>query len=337
MTDHLGGLRVLLFLFVLGVALPAHSGEQRALVIGINQYVIPGVPLVPRGDPPDTRGWLNLDGAVNDAKQLRDILIARYGFKRDHVDDLFDQEATREKILQAIDKLVEQTEEGDTAFFYYAGHGSRVRNTLSSESDKLDESLVPADAARGALDIRDKELADRFNKILDANGSVIVVLDSCHSGSATRGPGGISPATTRMIPFDPRDVRDGKVRPEIWKRGAVVLSATQKDQLANEHQDDFGIDSGVFTTALLRALRTSELTEPVQNLHRRIYGWMRSTNFRQDPGIEATDERKRQSLFGEAGSENVGRTVAAVQGVTGEIIILQEGIAVSLISPRKWY
>jgi integrase len=43
---------------------------------------------------------------------------------------------------------------GDVRFFYHAGHGSQVPNSLSSEADELDKSLVPSDGN----DIRDKEL-----------------------------------------------------------------------------------------------------------------------------------------------------------------------------------
>src|SRR6185295_4967128 len=101
---------------------------------------------------------------------------------------LTDADATRDAILKAIDtQLVAPSGQGDVAFFYFAGHGSRVRNTLSAESDKLDESIVPADIAKGIRDIRDKELRRVFNSVLDRGATLVAVFDSCHSGSVSRG------------------------------------------------------------------------------------------------------------------------------------------------------
>lgn len=320
-----------ILVFVLISLSDAQAQSRRAVVIGIDEYVRPGMTPVGRGDPPDPRFWLNLDGAVNDSERIYDLLIARFGFAADDIVHLRNDEAERDDIIAAIeDHLIDKTEAGDIAFLYYAGHGSRVRNSLSTEADMLDESIVPADAAGGALDIRDKELRDLVNRVIDKGGEVTVILDSCHSGSATRGVAGESPGKTRMLAFDPRDVQDGSTAASPWERGALVMSATQRGQLAHEDEDEFGISGGAFTLALTRALRTSAPDEPAQNLFRRISALMKASGKNQDVGLEATGERRARALFGGSATGETGRSVASVESVGDRVVRLQEGKAAGL-------
>ena len=131
----------------------ANASTRRAVVIGIDKYA-PAAPKSGETTSQNTErsGWYDLDGAVNDAMAMRDVL-SLHGFESDNVAVLLNDDASREAILEALRSvLVEQSEPGDIAFFYFAGHGSQVAN--SSEVDGLDETLVPADANEGAWDIR---------------------------------------------------------------------------------------------------------------------------------------------------------------------------------------
>src|SRR5206468_3725245 len=120
---------------------------------------------------------------VNDVNTMRDMLVALYGFDRNDIVTVTDQAATRDAILGDLERLVNAAAKDDVILFYYAGHGSQVRNSSSEERDKLDESLVPADSRAGAPDIRDKELRILFNRILDRGARLTVILDNCHSSS----------------------------------------------------------------------------------------------------------------------------------------------------------
>ena len=90
---------------------------------------------------------------------MRDLLVARFDFPAEHVRLLRNAQATRAGILAAIQQLAGEANRGDVVVFYYAGHGSERRNSLSSEPSKRDQTIVPADANSGVFDIRDKELA----------------------------------------------------------------------------------------------------------------------------------------------------------------------------------
>src|SRR5205085_10114581 len=131
-----------------------------------------------------------------------------YGFDRHDTITWTDQAATRAAIFHSIENHLESgAAKDDVLLFYFAGHGSQVRNSESDERDKLDESIVPADSRAGAPDIRDKELRVLFNRILDRGARLTVILDNCHSGSGARGlPSG---AQARGVQADLRDVADG--------------------------------------------------------------------------------------------------------------------------------
>lgn len=305
------------------------EGSRRALIIGINKYEIAGRTLS-RGEPQVPLKWLDLQGAVNDAHRMRDLLVSRYGFKHDDIVMLKDGEATRQAIMDAMNRqLVAPAKRGDLAFFYFAGHGSRVRNTLG-EDDKLDETIVPADVMTGVRDIRDKEVRDVFNKVLDKGAQMVAVFDSCHSGSVSRGLAGDAPYRTRLLPIDPRDVKDGSKAQPPWERGAVILSAAQDSELASEDHDEFNNAGGRFSIAFAKVARSAPVDEPVQLLFRRVQGAMRNRGTDQEPALEATEARRKQPLLGGSAAVIAGGVTAAVQQIDGATITLQEGLGAGL-------
>src|SRR5262249_30714979 len=193
---------------------------------------------------PNGRGaWINLCGPINDVDSMYKLLMSpRYGFKPENIIVLKDGEATRERILQEFQKLfIDGAKASDVGFFFYAGHGSRVRNSKSNKYDKNDETIVPVNATRNPKsvvefkEVRDKELSRMFNRALDKGVVLTAVFDSCHSGSIERGIRNPSekaryvPGTETIDVADPPDT--GKTPGE---RGALVLSAVQAEETAKE-------------------------------------------------------------------------------------------------------
>ena len=187
----------------------AAYATNRALLIGINHYAPPAgatLPVAPAGHALDSRfapgtTWQNLNGPSVDVSAMQVLLKNTYQFNDVRV--LPEEQATRAGILAALDLLVAETQPGDLVVFYYAGHGSQRLDTLSSKNH-LDETIVPIDAWKGAEDIRDKELAMLFNKIVyDRQARLTAIYDSCHSGTMARG---ITESVQRTLPYDDRDV-----------------------------------------------------------------------------------------------------------------------------------
>src|SRR5687767_2867863 len=104
----------------------AQAPRRRALVVGIDLYVPAGT------TPGDGRRWTNLQGAANDADEFRRLLLDRFGFQPGEIKLLRDREATRDAIMRGLDQwLLADAGKGDTRVFFFAGHGSQVRNSKS--------------------------------------------------------------------------------------------------------------------------------------------------------------------------------------------------------------
>jgi len=271
--------------------------HRRALLIGINDYTASTLAAHLPTAPAPGRDWPNLAGAVNDVNTMRDMLVALHGFDGKDIVTLTDQAATRGAILDAIEqRLVNPAAKDDVILFYYAGHGSQVRNSMSDERDKLDESLVPADSRAGAADIRDKELRMLFNRILDRGARLTVILDNCHSSSGARGLG--TGARPRGVKPDLRDVADGVTVPRPESRGALVLAATQDVDAAWETRDAEGKFHGAFSWAWMRAMRDSASSEPVMETFLRAQARMRAETPYQQPTIAGTVDTRTAPFLG---------------------------------------
>ena len=244
------------FLLLTAACASTEAQTRRALLVGVDDYTASRIPkpAPPTKAAPERGSWKNLRGAVNDVQAMRELLIAKYSFRPNDIRVITNQEARREAILKAIrDHLIAPARKGDEVLFFYAGHGSQVVNSFSDEPDRKDETIVPADSRLGAPDIRDKDLRRLFNQILDKEARLTVILDTCHSGSGARGLP--SRAQARLVPLDPRDVKDAtNAGPLPEERGALILSASQDDELAKEAQDAAGNPHGAFTLALMEAL-----------------------------------------------------------------------------------
>jgi hypothetical protein len=304
------------------LSVPAMADAKRALVIGIDTYVPPvGSKIVDGG-----RRWGDLDGAANDARAVADLLRSKFGFAKDEIRMLTNREATRAAILDGLDHwLLAEPGKGGSRFFYFAGHGSQVPNSRSREADKRDETLVPADGATGAPDIRDKELRERFSRAVKASAPVTVVLDSCNSGSATRG---IQAGKARMVLPASVDVADDSLPPDPIADGALVLSAAQDTELAHEAKDEQQNPHGAFTLAFVRAASTLAADEAIDVVFRKTRALMQANGTVQEPVLGAVETRKHLSLFGRSRSSGIAATLIAVGEIRSrDDVELQGGLA----------
>ncbi len=93
---------------------------------------------------------------------------------------LLTKNATRAKALAALRAAAKQLKAGDFLFLTYSGHGGQIPDVSGEEEDKLDETWCLFDG-----ELIDDELYLELTKF--AEGVRILVLsDSCHSGTVTR-------------------------------------------------------------------------------------------------------------------------------------------------------
>ena len=281
----------------------ASAETQRALLIGINTYQPAGTTAEhPAGciyGRCELGSFQNLDGSVNDAQAMADLLTSpKFGFPATNVVLLTNPAApqprpgitvlpadqtTHDGILAAMQKyLVDLPQKGDSVVFYDASHGSLRVNSKGNKLTVLvngkyvhaDSTLVPSDAYKGGYDVRDREMTRIFNAALNKGIHLTVIFDSCHSGGISRGIGPVY--RERALAFDPRDIDEapdalpnGQPAPAPTDRSdnpALVFSAAQQDQTAKEMpvSDKATDPHGAFTAALLEALQTLPADTPAE-------------------------------------------------------------------------
>lgn len=233
---------VLLAIALCAAAPPVSAAGRHALLIGINDYQA----------VPDLRG------AVNDIEGMRLVLTTRLGFAPEEIRSVTDAAATRAGILAALEDLVARAGPEDVVYLHYSGHGSQVKDVSGDEPDGLDETLIPHDGRTPDVpDITDDEIDELLARLRAK--SAVIVLDSCHSGTATRG--GIV-VQQRSVPPDTRTGLYARTRPAtraivpLPQERYVVLTGAASDEEALDAPID-GSNYGLFSYALRRSLASA--------------------------------------------------------------------------------
>lgn len=253
--------RIFLF-FLVSIILAGLCTAQtkRALVVAIGEYE-------------DSRNWKPIS-SVEDLPYIR-AGLHKFGFSDDRIDTLKNQAATKAGILSALDRLAANTGKGDIAVFYFCGHGQQIMddNGEPDEMDGYDESIVPHDAKglynptgyTGENHLRDDELGIRLAAIsakAGPEGNLLVLIDACHSGTATRADA-FRTARGSARPFASPDYRPANtIRFSGPSRGfsertdaadnMVFISASGPDQLNYQTRDEKGSPVGSLSYAFAK-------------------------------------------------------------------------------------
>jgi len=117
--------------------------------------------------------------ARKDAEAVAALLVERYGFQKEHMVELYDESATRTRIIEAFNSLKQRLTDKDSLFIYYAGQGDH-------EGDKPEVSFgywLPSDARLDdpASYIFNSQVSDYW-RVIPAR-HIYAVVDSEFSGS----------------------------------------------------------------------------------------------------------------------------------------------------------
>jgi len=218
------------------------SAENRALLVGVGKYQVEKA---------------SLPGIENDLAEMRRVAL-QMGFADTQIKVLRDEQATLAGIRSAFaDWLKAGVSPGDRALFYYSGHGSYVPDRNGDEVDGVDEVLLPYDTGAVKGDLVNVLVDDELGSLLDGlpTTEVYVILDSCHSGTATRELGG-GEYVARFFKYDgmpvPAPVATATRGMDFFGRGApatdedrvVLTAATEQEQALG------GKRGGLFTFAV---------------------------------------------------------------------------------------
>lgn len=259
--------------------LQAQGPRRRALLVGIDNYA-------------HLSADEQLQGAAPDAQWLRQILIARYGFAPADIVVLSDAEATHAAIVDNFEHLlIEKSQPGDVALFYFAGHGSTVTYT----NGVTEPTLVPADSSRPPLgpnlDISTTELDGLLARLVRRTDNVTRILDSCHSDTGFRG--GIS----RAIRPDSRKQQPPKLSVAPSEVAAVVrIAASELSEESTETVDHHG----ALSKYLFNELQTADAQTTWQDVMDRVQVEVTKAHHAQHPQLSVPEPATR--IFGGVGT-----------------------------------
>jgi len=260
---------------------------KRAVCIGIEQFQGSAVP--------------RLKGCVYDARSTARLLEDRFGFTE--VKDLFNERATKENVLRAIDWLAIHSAPGDVAVISLASYGSWYPDRSGHDADGLDEIFVVYDHSWQWTLLRDDELAQAFGRFPPA-ATVVCLLDTAHAGASTAGRflappvdvTAVAGALSRRLPIKPRL----RHRRADDLPNCVVMAACAEREVAAETSLSGG-HAGVFTLALLEALGALGPAATWAQVHAHMVKNLQARGFQQTPQLHAADAMRNQTVFAEGG------------------------------------
>jgi len=213
-----------------------------------------------------------LTGVHNDIATMADVLETR-GFS---VLRCVGDDASRNGILGAYARFIDDAEPGDAVVVYYSGHGGLARAPLPArERGEPDlQFIVPTDCGESAPEgggfhgITSVELSALLARLTARTSNATVIFDCCHAGRMSRAARGRSPHVKSLTqPASYERVRahidrlrlDGVIPVELVRANgnpdAVRIVACAPEQPAYEHEGEAGLWIGMLTEALAKALR----------------------------------------------------------------------------------
>ena len=280
------------------------GAKKFAFLVGIGHYGRKYTPKLADG----ARPWARLYGPETDVQNLTQELHRR-GFE---VATLINEDATRDGIVRGfLEALYDKVEtgRGDTALFYFAGHGQQISDLEGDESDGYDESLVTFD--NGGVESRQGRLVDDdLGKMIKLLGTktknIVLVFDSCHSGTVSRGAlrarGGEKPLGPAKCPAGGCTADTAQSEGDTAGQ-AILLTAARADQPAFEKDLPYSKEAssaGLLTYNLVTALRALPPGATYDALFARLRASMHSVSGRQDPTLEGDGTK---IIFGTARGE----------------------------------
>jgi hypothetical protein len=191
MANHLTIVLILLFISWAGAAA---APVKYALLIGIEDYGLSGL--------------ISLQGPGNDIRLIKRVLLDKFQFREKNIITLTNRNTTHTNLERAFARLSQLAKQGDFIYIHYCGHGSQVRDQDGDEYPGVfDQTWVPYGSRSSRMegkdryDITDDELHLWLIPILSKTEDLVLVSDSCYSGSIARG----DVLAIRSVPMDTRD------------------------------------------------------------------------------------------------------------------------------------
>jgi hypothetical protein len=228
--------------------------ECYALVIGINYIKTPE---------------LRLNGCCKDAYNIKELLQNRFGFLNTNISILTDEvpniskEPNTSNIEEELGRLADKaSKNGKFIVIFYSGHGTQTPDERGKdfEIDGKDECWVFSDF-RSKGYFTDDKLNSLFLDKLGENVNVLVISDSCHSGSMADLSWTYNSSTKRVINTR---TRVNNIKPNIWQ-----ISGCMDSQYSEELEIN-GRTCGALTHCMSELLVKGKKMTEIMNMSRII-------------------------------------------------------------------
>ncbi len=208
------------------ISVTRQSPEQiqvrlRLLLIGVSKYRL----------KPEEGGYGALGHAARDAQRIRNAFLQAGKGLYDEIPEptvLLNEDATQEKILDALQEFSEKMTRHDVGVIFFAGHGDKSNDQLYLAAHNTSKTRL----------VRTGISASQLRSLLvGAKGRKYLFVDACHAGGVLQRSG--------------ESVHEDIIR-ELRKEaaGLVIATACRGHQVANE-DETLG---GYFTAALVEGL-----------------------------------------------------------------------------------
>ena len=239
-----------------------------------------------------------IDGCRNNVPILRETLVKDYGFSEENIVTLIDEQATKDAIISKfhthlIENAKKAKADGREAVivYYFCGHGSQYPDQDGDENDGKDETFVAYDSRTGdVFDILDDELDDLKAELRPLTSNTTLILESCHSGTGSRGgdkeyiaeeaDGDTRIRTPYKRKFPPSTDADALTYTEI---AASLSTNTAKSESSEYCQCDKPMS--LMTKSLVQGLKRATNTTTYRSLTREVSSEVAAES-RQEPQVE---------------------------------------------------
>lgn len=214
---------------LLGDLAQARAADLNMVVVGINRYRQPG---------------MNLKFAVNDARDIAKAFQGNRLFARKDVNILTDNQATVANINGALALLKKRATTNTYTVLYLSGHGMRDEQgrfmypTHDYNPNRAAATCITCENLR--------------SKLFKMPGKVLLIIDTCHSGSVVKNKHPIAPVKTNEM---------------------ITISSSVSREVSLELDN---IRNGAFTRAFIEALSgkadaNHDRTITVGEMHRYVH------------------------------------------------------------------
>ncbi len=228
----------------------AQPATRSALIVGVGNYASPEV--------------TPLEGVPFDIVSARAIARAM-GIPDQRITVLRDEQATKEAVLAALERMAASVTPGSRAFVYFSGHGTRWYEPALKGCK---EGLLTYD--RGT--ITNEEIAARTRRMSEVADKVVVLFDACHSDGVSTNRGRTRSVNVPLTPkfylkggedaqacSQPVNLRTRSLLTEATKLGAlqenfVQITSSRADEVSFDEPGKGGLATqGVRDCLLSRA------------------------------------------------------------------------------------